>query len=494
MNKTEIIDNIEKAIDGDQSAITILYNYTYSNMYLLAYNLCRNENTAEDILQESYITAFKNLKKLRRKDSFEFWLKGIVINEWHRCVRNDKNAALMSLDDVEYDIKSDDNYIQDIAERNEVKDMLWQYINQLPENQRICIILFYYQGMSIEEIALTLNIPNGSVKSRLYYAKAKLRKCLGNKDISLNSIAAASATGGPWQGSEAMLARIMAALNTTAGGTTAVAAETVAGGLLLRIMIGCAAAITAVGLSGAILNGIPEREDTEPDLKTFSTTVASTTTTTTVAATTTTTAATTVTTTASATRAETVTFDYQVVSGGIQLTKYTGSSGNVVIPKAIDGHAVVSIGDGAFQKCRNLQRVEIPGSVKTIGSNAFKECVNLMSVSLGSVNKIGDAAFLGCRSLKKVRIPDSVKSVGIYAFSYCSLLAEVTLAEGTELINYCAFYKCPKLSKVTLPASLNQIGRDAFAEADPSLTLFVYDGSYSQEYAAANGINTQLIG
>ena len=494
MKKIEIIDNVEKAINGDQSAITALYNYTYSNMYLLAYSLCRNEDTAEDILQESYITAFKNLKKLRRRDSFEFWLKGIVINEWRRYVRNDKTAMLMSLDDVSYDIKSDDNYIQNIAERNEINDMIWQYVNLLPENQRICIILFYYQGMSIEEIASTLDIPKGSVKSRLYYAKAKLRKYLNGKDVSLNSIAAASATGGLGQGSEAMLAKIMAALNTTAGGAAAAAAETAAGGVLLKIVIGFASVITAVGLSGAILNDLTEHEDTEPDVKTFSTTVAPTTTTTTVTATTTITAATTVTTTASASRTETVTFDYQVVSGGIQLNKYTGSSGNVVIPEAIDGYAVVSIGDGAFQKCRNLQRVEMPGSVKTIGGSAFKDCVNLTSVSLGRVNKIGDAAFLGCTSLKKVRIPGSVKSVGIYAFSHCSSLAEVTVADGTELINYCAFYKCPKLSRVTLPASVNQIGRDAFAEAAQSLTLFVYDGSYSQEYAGANGINIQLIG
>lgn len=501
MDKVKIIDNVEKSINGNKSAITELYEYTYSNMYLLAYNLCHDEYIAEDILQESYITAFTNLEKLQNKGRFEFWLKGIIINEWRKYVRGDQRFRLAAIDDTIYDTKDADNCVQNKVERNAVKDELWQQVNNLPENQQICVILFYYHNMSIEEIAAMLNIPKGSVKSRLHYAKIKLRKHLSGRDISLNSAVPVSIVGEMSRSNKVMLSKIFLALEKTTEATAAAVTKTAGGGILIKIAIGFVSSITAVSLTGAVITNLSKKPEPTPNAKkSYAISQSTTTATTTSVITTTpttviTTAATTVTTqTTTTAHMETVNFDYKVVNGGIQLTKYTGNSSNVVIPDTIDGNTVVSIGDEAFQRCGVLQYVEIPSTVKTIGSSTFKDCVNLTGVSLGRVSKIGDAAFLGCSSLKRVNVPGSVKSIGIYAFAYCSSLTKVNIAEGTELINYCAFYNCPNLSKVTLPASLSQLGKDVFVGTNANLTLYVYNSSYAQQYAAENGLNAALIG
>jgi hypothetical protein len=117
--------------------------------------------------------------------------------------------------------------------------------------------------------------------------------------------------------------------------------------------------------------------------------------------------------------------------GGVTITGYTDTAGDLVIPAEIAGLRVTAIGDRAFEGCDGLTSVTIPDSVETIGDEAFRGCSSLESVTIpGSVETIGNSAFLGCRSLESVTILGSVTSIGYTAFYLCDGLTSVTF-EGS---------------------------------------------------------------
>lgn len=497
MKKSEIAANVELALKNDQKAITALYNYTYPSMYSLIYRLCHNKEKTEEILQESYITAFSNLKKIHYKEQFWKWLRGIVLNKWRNYIKeNIRRADYVTLEELD-DI-SDFGYTSSVSsqeriEIDEARAALWDAVNSLPENQRVCIVLFYCEKMSVEEISDVLNIPIGSVKSRMHYGRKKLKDKLNKSDFSALSLPSASI--GNISGDTAVLAKVLTALEVQSGGSAAVAAG---GGFLLKIVFGFLSTLVAAGTVGMLLNmPTPSRpvSDTDNSVAATSVKVSATNSSsdTTLSSITDSVTSTTTSAVTSATAVKTVTFDYQEVNGGIKINKYTGTAENVVIPSQINGMNVIIIAPNAFKESR-LHSVDIPGSVASIGDNAFCDCTALSHVTLrGGIKSIGDAAFLGCASLTSIKIPSSVNKVGIYAFAYCSSLKEASISNGVAYINYCAFYKCGNLRRVTLPASVNNIGNNAFAETSGDLIMWVSESSYAHEYAEQNGFNFELI-
>ena len=118
-------------------------------------------------------------------------------------------------------------------------------------------------------------------------------------------------------------------------------------------------------------------------------------------------------------------------SGGIVITDYRGSGGDITIPEKIGGKPVTKIGDGAFFYCRSLTSIVIPNSVTKIGSSAFSWCDSLESIVIpNSVTTIGYYAFSYCSSLKSVVIPNSVTKIESSAFYWCDFLTIYCEAES----------------------------------------------------------------
>jgi len=127
-------------------------------------------------------------------------------------------------------------------------------------------------------------------------------------------------------------------------------------------------------------------------------------------------------------------------NGGITITKYTGTTKNVIIPATIKDIKVTEIGEKAFRENKNITSVTIPDSVTSIADGelrpegwswaivgAFSSCTSLIRVTVGNgVKRIGAHAFISCKSLTSVTIPDSVTDIGIFAFSDCTSLTSVT--------------------------------------------------------------------
>jgi hypothetical protein len=168
----------------------------------------------------------------------------------------------------------------------------------------------------------------------------------------------------------------------------------------------------------------------------------------------------------------------------LTITGYSGAGGAVSIPTNINGLAVTSIGNYAFEGNSSLASITLPGSVTSIGdaafeytglagvtipdgvasigNEAFAYCARLAGVTLpGSVTSIGAGAFEHT-GLTNITIPENVPGIGDETFAYCSNLGSVTIPGSVTSIGAGAFYSCSNLASLTIPGSVSSIGDNAF--------------------------------
>jgi len=194
-------------------------------------------------------------------------------------------------------------------------------------------------------------------------------------------------------------------------------------------------------------------------------------------------------------------FEYKAISGGVEITRYIGTSIKINIPSKIEGEPVISIGNNAFQNC-GLMEVDIPKSVLSIGNHSFADNSGLKSVSLpvGLLN-IGDGAFAGT-GITDIKLPNSLISIGMFAFSTSSLMS-IDIPENIKNIETGVFYDCSDLTNVTLPDGLISIGMSTFAKTslkhidipDSVMTIGIPDASFGQGvFAEIPGLSATFMG
>ena len=170
--------------------------------------------------------------------------------------------------------------------------------------------------------------------------------------------------------------------------------------------------------------------------------------------------------------------EYAITSDGV-LTQYYGASTNVIIPAKVSGKEVTAIGANCF-KGTTVERVTIPGHIKSIGDSAFEGCTKLTSVSF--LNRevdipIGNKAFKGCTKLTKIALPIA-SSIGASAFEGCTALTSVDIKEGTKSLGQGCFAFCTSLTKVIIRDTDTVIpGVSVFAGCNPNLRIQCYQDS-----------------
>lgn len=160
--------NIIKAKNGDNEAFLELINENKLNIYRVARGILSNEHDIEDAIQNTIIKAYEKINTLKKNEFFRTWLVRILINECNEIIR--KNKRIVSINESNHEEKYND-YYENID--------LTNAINSLSEELRVTTVLFYFEDMSIKDIALILNIPNGTVRSRLSRARKILREIIG---------------------------------------------------------------------------------------------------------------------------------------------------------------------------------------------------------------------------------------------------------------------------------------------------------------------------
>lgn len=164
---------IKEAQRGNVDAFADLL-YIYQNrLKNTAFALCPEE--VEDLLQETYLAAFKSIRRFRGRSSFYTWIYRIMLNIAYKKFKKNKKERLLSERSKILSVNNDDSYNTDI------KELVRNAISELPLHYREIITLYYFEEMSVEEIARHLNINPGTVKSRLFTARTLLRNIIEPK-------------------------------------------------------------------------------------------------------------------------------------------------------------------------------------------------------------------------------------------------------------------------------------------------------------------------
>ena len=181
-DKQDCIELVQRTAEGDKEAFTHLYTLTYSEVYHIVKVFIHNEDTAQDIVQETYYKSLRKIKQLKEPDKFPVWIKKIAVNTAKAHLRK-VDWVLFSEADGEGSksiSELQDERLEHIPEivvdQAETKELIDQILGELDEKQRMVVGMFYYEQMSVNEIAEALNCSANTVKSRLNYARKKIGK------------------------------------------------------------------------------------------------------------------------------------------------------------------------------------------------------------------------------------------------------------------------------------------------------------------------------
>lgn len=175
---------IEECIRDNRKAQLTLYNQYVKSMYNTCLRIVKNTVTAEDIVQDAFLSAFRSLKNFRQEVPFSIWLRRIVINKSLDYIRKQKNSLLDFYEEVN-DIP-DTTGIENTKDDSISKKILLKHIKEemmlLPDGYRVIFSLFYFEGYDHEEIGQILNISASSSRSQLSRAKQRIIKNLKIKN------------------------------------------------------------------------------------------------------------------------------------------------------------------------------------------------------------------------------------------------------------------------------------------------------------------------
>jgi len=176
---------VEFAQRGDVASFNELVRLFEGRVYNLCYRMLGDAESAADAAQDAFLAAFRNLRSFRG-GSFRSWMLRIATNTCYDVLRARKRRPSVSLD-IEADDESDSSPLQiadtaespdDFAQRRELAAAIQNGLAELPDEQRIVLILSDIQGLAYEEIAQITNSNLGTVKSRLSRGRARLRDVL----------------------------------------------------------------------------------------------------------------------------------------------------------------------------------------------------------------------------------------------------------------------------------------------------------------------------
>jgi len=166
-------DIVERAMRGDREAFGSLVVMTGDRMYAIATRILRNTDLAEDALQSSLITAWRELPRLRDPDRFEAWLRRLLVHACYAEARRRRRWAT-NVRVLPVDGPADTDAILSVSDR----DALDRAFRRLTIEQRAIFVLHHHVGLPLVEIADSLGVPAGTARSRLHYAIRLLRSAI----------------------------------------------------------------------------------------------------------------------------------------------------------------------------------------------------------------------------------------------------------------------------------------------------------------------------
>ena len=178
---------IKQVLKGDQSAYEDIVNLYQHKLYQVSYRMLGNKEEAEDITQEAFVRAYINLHSFDQKRKFSTWIYRIATNLCIDRIRKKKpdyhlDAEVAGTDglDMYSQIAADEQLPEEALEQMELQERIQYEISRLPDKYRAVIVLKYIEELSLQEISDILEMPLGTVKTRIHRGREALRKQLAN--------------------------------------------------------------------------------------------------------------------------------------------------------------------------------------------------------------------------------------------------------------------------------------------------------------------------
>lgn len=180
-----IKQKIKKIKKGDQSAFEDVVSFYQNKVYQICYRMIGNAHEAEDLAQEAFVRAYTNIHSFDEKRKFSTWIYRIATNLSIDRIRKKKpdyylDAELQGADGLNMysQLSNDDPLPHEEVETLELQAYLQKQIESLPEKYRSVITLRYVDDLSLQEISEVLDMPIGTVKTRIHRGREALRKKL----------------------------------------------------------------------------------------------------------------------------------------------------------------------------------------------------------------------------------------------------------------------------------------------------------------------------
>ena len=168
---------ISRARGGDREAFGALVEQYRDNVYRLAYRMCGNAYDADEAAQEAFVAAWRALPNFRGDAKFSTWLYRLTTNAAIDVMRREKRHQTVG-DGEMVDLADDADSPQETVERTEQQEAMQKALATLSEEYREVLLLRYMEELDYAEIAEVLQLPSGTVKSRINRAKAALKTAL----------------------------------------------------------------------------------------------------------------------------------------------------------------------------------------------------------------------------------------------------------------------------------------------------------------------------
>ncbi|MCR5479499.1 MAG: sigma-70 family RNA polymerase sigma factor [Ruminococcus sp.] len=180
MNELQWRELVEQTQKGDMDAFEKLYTQTNRSVYFTALKLLANEDNAKDVMQDTYITAIEKLGELHDGAKFPQWVNAIAVNKCRRYFRKPAEDSLDEQTEQGFDLSDDASFIPEEYVTNEVKRKVVMDIitRVLSDVQRQTVIMYYYNEMSLEQIAQVMDCPVKTVSSRLVSSREKIKEAV----------------------------------------------------------------------------------------------------------------------------------------------------------------------------------------------------------------------------------------------------------------------------------------------------------------------------
>lgn len=172
INLKKLTRNVKKAQEGDKKALDYIVSKTSGYVYYYALFLLGDDIKAQDAVQEIYLIVIRKLLILKDPKSFLSWLKIITAHYCSNLMRKEDEIDILTdfIEDTDIQINPE-KYV----EKKEMVELIRSVVNKLPTAQKECVLMYYYEELSVKEIAEILSIKEGTVKSRLYTARQTMK-------------------------------------------------------------------------------------------------------------------------------------------------------------------------------------------------------------------------------------------------------------------------------------------------------------------------------